>query len=62
MSKCTQPFQSIKDASSTTGLSQRWLRAGVKEGTVPHVKSGRCIKVNVPALLRQLGATAEGES
>lgn len=55
------PFQTIKNAATTTGLSQHYLRAGVKAGTVPHVKSGRCIKINVPALLRQLGVTVEGE-
>lgn len=50
------PFQKFKDASKTTGLSQYFLRQGCKNGTVPHVMSGTTYLVNVPALLRQLGA------
>lgn len=51
-----KPFQKFPDASRTTGLSQYFLRQGCKNGTVPHVKSGGTYYVNVPALLRQLGA------
>lgn len=54
------PFQRISEASKTTGLSQYYLRAGCKAGTVPHVKSGKTYMVNVPALLRKLDA-GEGE-
>lgn len=54
------PFQKIADASRTTGLSQYFLRNGCKSGTVPHVKSGTTYFVNVPALLRQLGAVGVG--
>lgn len=50
------PFQKIPDASRVTGLSQFFLRRGCKDGTVPHVMSGTTYMVNVPALLRQLGA------
>jgi len=50
------PFQRIKDATRITGLSQSYLRAGCKAGTVPHVMSGNVYLVNVPALLRCLGA------
>lgn len=53
------PFQKIPDASRTTGLSQYYLRKGCKEGTVLHIKSGATYYVNVPALLRQLGADGE---
>ena len=51
-----QPFQRIPQACMTTGLSQHYLRAGCKDGTIPHVRSGQTYLVNVPALLRQLGA------
>lgn len=57
--KVDTPFQKIADAATTTGLSQYFLRQGCKDGTVPHVRSGRVYLVNVPALLRQLHATAE---
>lgn len=52
----TQPFQKISDAATITGLSQYFLRQGCRDGSVPHVKSGSVYFVNVPALLRKLGA------
>ena len=54
--KQATPFQKIAEASRNTGLSQYFLRQGCKDGSVPHVKSGTTYMVNVPALLRQLGA------
>ena len=53
------PFQRIKEACRITGLSQSYLRAGCKSGAVPHVRVGSTYMVNIPALLRQLGAEAE---
>ena len=35
-----KPFQRIKDACQTTGLSQYYLRRGCKEGSIPCIKSG----------------------
>lgn len=55
------PFQKIPEACKTTGLSQYFLRKGCKAGTIPHVKSGGTYYINVPALLRQLGAESERE-
>lgn len=49
------PFQKIPDACQTTGLSQFYLRNGCKNGTIPHVRSGKTYLINVPALLQQLG-------
>ena len=51
-----QPFQKIADAATVTGLSQYYLRQGCKAGTIPHIKSGSVYFVNIPALLRKLGA------
>lgn len=51
-----KPFLKISDAATVTGLSQYYLRQGCKAGTVPHIKSGSVYFVNVPALLRELGA------
>lgn len=53
------PFQKIQDACKTTGFSMYYLRKGCQAGTVPHVKSGSTYYINVPALLRRLGATTE---
>ena len=50
------PFQKIADAVKTTGLSAYYLRNGCKDGTVPHIKSGKKYLINVPALLRMLNA------
>ena len=47
------PFQKIEDAVKTTGLSAWFLRRGCRDGSIPCVRSGRTIYVNVPALLRQ---------
>lgn len=54
------PFQKIAQASKTTGLSQYYLRRGCRDGSIPHTKSGQTFFVNVPALLRQLGADGGG--
>ncbi len=54
------PFLKIREACQVTGLSQYYLRAGCKDGTVPCVKSGNVYFVNVPALLRKLGAVDTG--
>ena len=50
------PFQSIVDAARITGLSRYQLRLGCKSGEIPHILSGKKYLVNVPALLKQLGA------
>lgn len=49
------PFMKISDACRVTGLSQYYLRNGCKDGTIPHIKSGRVYFINVPKLLEQLG-------
>ena len=48
------PFQTIPNAARLTGLSMYYLRKGCREGTVPHIMSGRIYKVDIPALLDQL--------
>ena len=50
------PFQRIPAACRITGLSQSFLRAGGKAGTVPHIMSGGTYLINIPALLRKLDA------
>lgn len=53
--KVAVPFMKIKDACAVTGLSQYFLRRGVRDGSIPHIKSGPTYYINVPALLEQLG-------
>lgn len=50
----TLRFQTIADASRTTGLSQYFLRRGCKAGIVPHIKSGNKFLVNAPLLIEQM--------
>lgn len=51
----TQPiFQPIKEVVKTTGLSEWYLRQALKAGTLPHIRSGSKILVNVPLLLAEL--------
>lgn len=52
------PFQKIEDAVRTTGLSSFFLRKGCRDGSIPCVRSGRTIYVNVLAFLQQHGAEA----
>lgn len=56
------PFLKIGAASKVTGLSQYYLRRGCRDGSVPHVMSGTVYLVNVPALLRKLGAAEGGDA
>lgn len=56
------PYQSIPDASRSTGLSQSFLRRGCKAGTVPHIQSGNKYMVDVPTLLQQLRAQMNGSA
>lgn len=53
------PFQTINEACRSTGLSAYFLRSGCKDGSVPHIMSGNKYMINVPALLRRLGAEVE---
>ena len=53
------PFQRISDAARITGLSAYFLRRGCRDGSIPHVRSGSTYFVNIPALLRSLGAVGD---
>lgn len=63
-----KPFMKIKEACAVTGLSQIYLRRGVRDGTIPHIVSGPEISgkghgtyfINMPLLLKQLGVPLQG--
>jgi excisionase family DNA binding protein len=63
MRKISQPndkpavFQSVEDARLVLGVSNDWIRKGIKDGSIPHIRVGRRYLVNVPALMRKLGVT-----
>ena len=51
------PYMKIKDAVRVTGLSAYYLRNGIKDGSVPHTRTGKgTYYINVAALLRQQNA------
>ena len=45
------PFQTIRDAGRTTGLSEHYLRNMQKSGELPCIMSGNRCLVNVPQLM-----------
>lgn len=57
--KISTPFMSIEDAATLTGLSQYYLRRGVRNNEIPHIRCGTSYKINVPKLLDQLGVPYE---
>ncbi len=58
----TTPFQRIKDASRTTGLSTYFLRKGCRDGSIPNVRSGGTYYINIPALLEQLNVDSRSST
>lgn len=52
-------FVDLKQACQITGLSTWYLRKGCKDGSIPHVKSGKKYLVCIPALLRKLGVPSD---
>ena len=47
-------LQQIRAAATITGLSQKFLRAGCKAGTIPHVRVGNDYRVNMLLLLEKI--------
>lgn len=54
------PYQSIVNTSTITGLSQHFIRQGIKDGTIPFIRSGTMYFVNVAGLLNKLDAESRG--
>lgn len=50
-----KPFMKIDEACQVTGLSRFYLRRSVREGTIPHIKSGTVYYINMAALMEQHG-------
>ncbi len=50
----TTPFQTIREAVRSTGLSERYMRKLHSEGKLPHVMSGNRVLVNVPKLMEMM--------
>jgi excisionase family DNA binding protein len=52
-------FQSIRGACEITGLSQKYLREGCRNGEIPFILVGSDYRINMPLFLEQLD-TASG--
>ena len=50
-----RPFLSIAETARITGLSQTYLRKGVRAGEIQHIMSGTKYMVNLPAFFSSLG-------
>ena len=49
-----KPFQIIPEFIQTSGLSEYYVRKEVKNGTIPHIRSGKTIFINVPLAMERL--------
>lgn len=47
-------LQSVKSTARITGCSEWYLRQGLKAGTIPHIRSGNRILINLPKFLEEL--------
>lgn len=47
-------FQPIKSVVKITGFSEWYLRQGLKAGTIPHIRSGNRILINLPKFMEEL--------
>lgn len=52
-------FASIKEASRITGLSQYFIRAGCRAGTIPHIMCGNRYKVDLQRMQDHLDSQTE---
>lgn len=48
------PYQSIRNTSDITGLAQSAIRAGCKNGEIPHIMAGREYRINIRLFLELL--------
>ena len=58
MGSAERRFFTICEVVRITGLSEVFLRCGVKSGRVPHIMSGNRALINLPLLLEQLDAAS----
>lgn len=47
-------FHTVDQTAKITGLSKWYLRQGLKAGTIPHIRNGKRIFINLPQLLAEL--------
>ena len=47
-------FNTVEQTAKITGLSKWYLRQELKAGTIPHIRNGKRILINLPQLLAEL--------
>ena len=47
-------FYSVKEAAAKTGLSQKFIRSGLEDKSIPYVKSGNKYMINLPLWMEGL--------
>ena len=55
----TAPFLSINDAALVSGMSRTFIRRGVKEGSIAHIRSGTTYMICMSRFLAALDDAAE---
>lgn len=52
------PYVSIREAVRITGLSERFIRDGVRAGRIPYIPAGKKAMIAIRPFLEQLDAEA----
>lgn len=52
-------FQSYRGAAAVTGLSYKFIRSGCLNGTIPCIRVGSDMRVNMPLFLEQLNEASK---
>lgn len=47
-------FVTVREAVRVTGLSERYLRDGLRADKIPHIKTGTKYLINLPLFLAEL--------
>ena len=59
MENTCKPFMTIKEACNYTGLSQGFLRRGVKDGSIPAVSVGAKYMINMRLFFEKMDKESE---
>jgi len=51
-----KPYKTIKETHNSSGLSMYYLRTGLANGTIPHIKIGKKYYINYPLFMQKLEA------
>ena len=52
-------FVTVREAVRITGLSERYLRDGLRADKIPHIKTGTKYLINLPLFLAELESVSK---